>query len=321
MEPSNRDLSFFHEVMRSMLCRSCSQSLRAFRCALPSTVARLALFQSAVKACVELYFHAEPETFLNSSSTIFSTEIMRICLDGAARSDPSVLGLSSPRKQISLLKQPHYDLIELVHDNCQFLSSECSMCVKVADGMTKLACGHRLCAECYKIADKSSATGAAATPIPGPSLNVTAFTQHFICVTCPVSERCGASAKVPIEGSQKRLPVHFASLLRLKALKRETELIRSIKLENSATISRACDIRRRIHSIVDGGKDDLFNPRSSFASRLSGHLQHELEALFSVCNEYHTTAQSSDLYFINDSTIRIVLGYVNSPAISSQHSG
>ena len=312
----NRDLSFFHEVMRSMLCRSCLQSLRAFRCALQGPVPRIAHFQSAVKACVQLYFHAEPETFLNSSSTVFSAEIMRICVDGASRSEPSAVGLSSPRKQISLGKLPHYDLIEFVHESCQFLSSECSMCVKVGDGMTKLACGHRLCVDCYKIADKSVAAGSVATP--GPSLNVT---QQFLCITCPVTERCGASAKVAIEGAQKRLPVHFASLLRLKALKRETELITSIKLDHSVTLSRAFDIRRRIHSIVEGGKDDLFNPRSSYAPRLSGLLQHALEALFSICSEYHSTSQSSDLFFIDDVTIRVVLAYINSPAISSQHSG
>jgi hypothetical protein len=320
MDQSNRkDISklhdglLFREGMRALLCRACTLSLRAVRDGDPRL--RMAEFQTAVQACTSLYFQTEPQTFPNSPSAKFSSEILSICLDSTIRADAiSSSGLSSPRRPASTVyRAPNYDAINCVHDVCQFLALECSFCLKIGSRTIPLTCGHRLCADCYMVADKCVMNTVAVTP--APSLNAT----QFIPVTCPISEKCGGVGRASAGGQQKRLPVHFAVLLRLKALKRETEIIQ--QMQGLDTLAHASVIRKRIHSIVDGGKEDMFSHRPAFALRLSEHLLPQLEALFEACNRYHRHSEYPDLHLISDATIRSILSYINSPAIASHRSG
>ncbi len=181
--------------------------------------------------------------------------------------------------------------------------------------MTKLTCGHRLCGDCFKVADKCPPDAVSNTP--GPSLNITQ--GIFIKITCPVTAQCGEVGKASVEVPLRRLPVQFASVLRLKALKREVECIE--RMGYTVTLAEAGVIRKRIQTIVDGGTEDLFNYRHSFVLRLSEHLQPLLEALFEVCNKYHRHSESPGVYFIDDATIRAILTYINSPVVLSHLSG
>jgi hypothetical protein len=350
---SIRDMYLFaRDVMRALLCRSCTMSLRAVRAIEGNAASATAkdvkmaaeAFDTAVEACVKLHI-AESDVSSNSSSSKFSREIMAMSLRGAVITDSAAAaGFSSPRRAKPSAAS-FYNAIDCVHRHCQFLSLECSMCMRVSTDttklemtkleMTKLECGHRLCSECIKGADKAVDGVVSATPRKalGQTMNhLTALA--VLCPDCRV-----AREKVSLDGPQKRLPLQFACMLRLRALKREVELVNFIRSAASAaltslsagakaaessaalpcTANQAAIIRKRVQAIVEGGKDDLFNPRSSFTLQLLDHCLPLLVALLEACTA--AVNHVPDVFFISDSTVRALFCYINAPAIALHHSG
>jgi hypothetical protein len=128
-------------------------------------------------------------------------------------------------------------------------------------------------------------------------------------------------------------------MLRLRALKRETDLVNFIRSAASAALSNrsagadlsesaaaqpctathASVIRRRIQAIVDGGKDDLLSVRSPLALPLLEHSLPLLVMLFEACNA--ALQHAPDVCFIGDNTVRAIFSYINSPVIAAHHSG
>ena len=339
-----RDMYLFaRDVMRALLCRSCTLSLRAVRTIESNAASATAkdvknaaeALDTAVEACVKLHILAESDVSSNSSSSKFSREIMAMSLRGAVITDSAAAaGFSSPRRAKPSAAS-FYNAIDCVHGHCQFLSLECSMCMRVSNDMTKLECGHRLCSECVKGADKAVDGVVSATPRKalGQTMNHLT-TLAVLCPDCRV-----ARDKVSLDGPQKRLPLQFACMLRLRALKREVELVNFIRSAASAaltslsagakaaessaalpcTANQAAIIRKRVQAIVEGGKDDLFNPRASFTLQLLDHCLPLLVALLEACTA--AVDHVPDVYFISDSTVRALFCYINAPVIALHHSG
>jgi hypothetical protein len=339
-----RDMHLFaRDVMRALLCRSCTLSLRAVRTIESNAASATAkdvknaaeAFDTAVEACVKLHILAESDVSSNSSSSKFSREIMTMSLRGAVITDSAAAaGFSSPRKAKPSAAS-FYNAIDCVHRHCQFLSLECSMCMRVGNDMIKLECGHRLCSECVKGADKAVDGVVSATPRKALGQTMSHLTAlAVLCPDCRV-----ARGKVSLDGPQKRLPLQFACMLRLRALKREVELVNFIRSAASAaltnlsagakaaessaalpcTANQAAIIRKRVQAIVEGGKDDLFNPRSSFTLQLLDHCLPLLVALLEACTA--AVDHVPDVYFISDPTVRALFFYINAPAVALHHSG
>jgi hypothetical protein len=118
-------------------------------------------------------------------------------------------------------------------------------------------------------------------------------------------------------------------MVRLKMLKREAEQFQVAGEAAHSSRSRvtlfdgrtASLIRKRIYSIIDGGRGDLLNPRSPTAPQLFSLALPLLIQLFEGCNDAQEFASASGIPFICDSAIRIILSYLNSPDIASQRSG
>ncbi len=341
---TTRDLHLFsRDVMRALLCRSCTLSLRAVHAIQNGNIGMpvndfkgvFEAFETAVEACVKLHVLAESDTSSNSFSAKFSREIMVLSLFGAISTDAhAVAGFSSPRRAkpsaISLARA-----IDCVYRHCQFLSLECTMCLRVGNDMCKLECGHRLCGDCAKAADRVCDGVISATPrkVLGQTMNPLT-TCAIVCPDCSASR-----VKVPLDGPQKRLPLQFACLLRLRALKREADLVNFIHSSTSTAASdraagaepsdalaalpraapHASVIRKRIQAIVDGGKDDLLNARSPFALPLLGHTMPLLVALLEACTA--ALEHAPDVCFVGDATVRAIFSYVNAPVIAAHHSG
>ena len=320
------DLNFHREAMRSLLCRACTLSLRSVKSVIQSRSAAWPFndFRMAVEACAKLHFLVETDNAPNCSSARFASEILLIALRGGGLPDATAADiLASPRRQ-KLSSTVVSGSIDCVHSFCEHISSECTMCLRVCDDVMELKCDHRLCDNCVKAADSVRDETIAATPFR-PLAYSALDHSSAVLVKCPVCDKGvgKAAADVP----RRRMPTPFASMVRLKALKRETEFINCIVSAAAATspssgvFVAASVIRQRIQTLVDGGKDDLFNHRSQFGMLLFEHSLPELVALLSACCDAHKSAQSPNVYFVSDSTVRSILMYVNSPAIAVRHAG
>lgn len=320
-----RDLNFHREAMRSLLCRACTLSLRSVKSAIQNRPVAWPFndFRMAVEACAKLHFFVESDYAPNCSSAKFASEILLIALRGGGLHDATAADiLASPRRQ-KLSSTVVSGSIDCVHSFCEHISSECTMCLKVCDDVTELKCDHRLCDNCVKAADSVRDETIAATPFR--PLGYSALDHSSaVLVKCPVCDK--AVGKSAADMPRKRMPAPFASMVRLKALKRETELINHIVSAAAATPSStislaAAVIRQRIQTLVDGGKDDLFNHRSQFGMVLFEHSLPDLVALLNACCDAHKSAQSPNVYFVSDSTVRSILTYVNSPAVAVRQAG